>query len=164
VSDRVRTLGVAVAVLVTSSSVQAAPAGVARKPEGSRCVATLDPQVWLVKTGGPWKQVDRYGLLRIVVLRKGMEHAMDAVQVQILEADDKANEQRLRACVDLEGPGLKAYVTDVTFTKVDDTHVAVGLDLEMKAMNWVVLREIYIVDVKAGAAKRVVEAKTVELD
>jgi hypothetical protein len=139
--------------------------GAPRKPDVVRaCVAALDPHVWLVKTGGIWRQGDRYGHLRVVVQRKGIEHAIDWVQVQILESDDKAGEQRTRACLDLETPGLKGYVNDVTFTKIDDTHVAVGLDLEMKAMNGLALREIYVVDTRAPAAKRVIEAKSIELD
>ena len=156
----------AIALLAVAPGALRSPAVLAAAPvpHVAACIATLDPGVWLAKTGGAWKQKERYGYLRVVVLRKGIEHATDWVQVQILEVDDKANLTRSRACVDLEAPGLKGYVKDVSFTKIDDTHVAVGLDVEMKAMNGVVLRDVFVIDAKAAAARRVVEAKSVEID
>jgi hypothetical protein len=127
------------------------------------CVRVDDGDVWLVKTEGTWKQGSRYGYYRAVVVRKGIEHAIDSVQVQFLEVDDKAKAIRLRGCVSLESPGLKGYVTDLSFTKIDDVRIALSIDVEMKAMNGLVLREVFLVDLK-GEVRRLVDAKHVEID
>lgn len=134
------------------------------KPGPSKaCTPASDGEVWMVKTGGAWKQGGRYGHYRAVVVRKGIEHATDWVQVQLLEANDKTNARRVRGCVNLDSPGLKGYVSDLRFTKIDDTHAALSIDIEMKAMKEVVLRDVFVVDA-GGAARRVVEAKSVEID
>jgi hypothetical protein len=127
------------------------------------CQPASDGEVWMVKTGGLWKQGARYGHYRAVVLRKGIEHATDWVQVQFLEADDRTNTRRTSGCVNLSSPGLKGYVTDLSFKKIDDTRAALSIDIEMKAMNDLVLREVFLVDIK-GEARRVVEARSVEID
>ena len=129
----------------------------------AKCVPAADPEVWMLKTSGTWTRGKRYGYYRAIVLRKGIEHAMDQVQVQLLEADDKTNSVRVVTCVDLDTPGLKGYVTDLDFEKIDDTRMAVGIDIEMKAMNNIVLREVFLVDA-TGAAKRLVKADYVEIE
>ena len=53
----------------------------------------------MARSGGAWKQGARSGLYRAVVVRQGVEHATDWVQVQFLEVDDKANARRIRGCV-----------------------------------------------------------------
>jgi len=141
-----------------------APAsGGAAAAAAKACVPAPDAEVWMVKTSGTWKQGPRSGYYRVLVLRKGIEHANERVQVQFLEADDKANLRRLRGCVNLDSPGLKGYVSDLGFKKLDDTRIMLSIDIDMKAMNDVTLRELFLIDVK-GEARRIVEAKSVEID
>ena len=142
---------------------QAAPPKEAKGNVVAACLSATNDEVWLAKTGGLWTQGDHYGHYRVLVLRKGIEHAIDQVQVQWLEADDKANVRHARTCINLESPGLKGYVTDVSFKKVDNNRTAIGIDIEMKAMYDVVLREVYLVSAKAEV-RRVVEGKYVDLD
>jgi hypothetical protein len=153
------------ALAVVGAALLGAPA-LAQQPKpapAKACTPAADGEVWMVRTGGTWKQGARYGHYRAVVLRKGIEHASDWVQVQFLEADDKTNTRRVRGCVNLDSPGLKGYVSDLTFKKLDDTRTTLGIDIEMKAMNDVVLRDLFVIDAK-GEARRVTEAKSVEID
>jgi hypothetical protein len=62
----------------------------------------------------------------------------------------------------MKTPGLKGYVEDVSFTKVDDTVTAISLDLSMKAMNDLVVHEIVLASYR-GKVKRVVDASFVDL-
>jgi hypothetical protein len=149
--------------LLVAGLLMGEPAFAQRPKPSAACAPASDGEVWMVKTGGTWKQGARYGHYRAVVIRKGVEHATDWVQVQFMEADDKANVRRVRGCVNLDSPGLKGYVNDLSFKKIDDTHTAVSIDIEMKAMNDIVLRDVFVVDAK-GEARRAVEAKSVEID
>jgi hypothetical protein len=140
-----------------------APAQAPKAAPAKACVAATDAEVWMVKTSGTWKQGPRYGYYRALVLRKGIEHASDRVQVQFLEADDKANVRRPRGCVNLESPGLKGHVSDFSFKKVDDTHTLLSIDIDMKAMNDLTLRDVFLIDAR-GEARQIVDAKSVEID
>lgn len=138
----------------------AAPKGAAA---ARACSPSTGDDVWLVKTGGAWRQGTRYGYYRVVVQRKGIEHAADAVEVQISEANDQTGTKPIKTCVPLDTPGLKGHVSDVWFTKISDSRMAIGFDIEMKAMKGIVLREVFVVS-SDGETKRVNEAKSVELD
>jgi hypothetical protein len=126
------------------------------------CVEPADPSVWLVKTGGFWRAGGRFGHYRVIVRREGVEHASDRAELQIVLTNDKAAKQEISTCTDMKTPGLKGYVEDVTFKKVDDKVTAISLDLSMKSMNDVVVREIVLASYR-GKVKRVVEASSLDL-
>jgi hypothetical protein len=131
------------------------------QPAGCHPVASSD--VWLSKTGGSWQDGAKYGYYRALAIRKGLEHATDWVQIQILEAHEKSNSVQPKLCADLDTPGLKGYVVDFVFSKLSDKRVALGIDIRMKSMHDIVLREVLLVD-HDGKATRLVEAKPVEIE
>ena len=161
IRGRLRLLALATVMVCAGPEVsRAQPA----KPTAAKsCLPAADGEVWMAKTAGTWKQGARYGYYRAIVVRKGIEHATDWVQVQLLEADDNANVRRVRGCINLESPGLKGYVSDLSFKKVSDNQMALSIDVEMKAMNDLVLREVFLID-SSGSARRIVEARYVEID
>jgi hypothetical protein len=126
------------------------------------CTNAADPDVWLVRTGGFWMQAKRYGQFRVVVLRRGIEHSTEWAQLQILESDDQAQKRRATRCVDLQTPGLKGYVRDVTFTKATGKLTAVSVRVEMKGMGELVLDDVFLVSGE-GKISKLVEAKATDL-
>jgi hypothetical protein len=116
----------------------------------------------MMKTAGIWRSGTKYGYYRIVVRRQGFEHGMDQVELQILEADGNAMKRQPVHCIDLETPGLKGYITDVTLRAIDDRIVAIELDIEMKAMDGIVAREILVASYD-GKVRVVAEAKSIDV-
>ncbi len=127
-------------------------------PSGARgeCLAPTDDDVWMVRSGGYWKQEGRYGDFRVILTRTGVEHAQDRVQVQI-SGDDGKNRTILR-CLDLPSPGLKGYVQDIRIRSVDDRVAAIELPVEIKAMEGIVLLDAFLVSVD-GKVEQISEAK-----
>jgi hypothetical protein len=125
-------------------------------------VDAAGPDVWLVRTGGFWKQGKRFGHFRVVVVRKGIEHATDWAQLQLLESNDQSQRRKVTTCVDLLTPGLKGHVRDVTFSKASDKLTAVAVKIEMKGMGEVVLEDVFLVS-NDGKVSKLVDAKAVDL-
>lgn len=142
----------------------AVPTGAALAPvRPATCIDAADPDVWLVKTGGFWKQGKRFGHFRIVVIRRGIEHATDWAQLQTIERDDQIQKSRAIACTDLNTPGVKGYARDVTFTKANNKLTAVSIKIEMKGMGDVVLEDVFLVS-NEGKVSKLVEARAVDLE
>lgn len=120
-----------------------------------------NPDVWLLRSGGLWKQDSAYGNFRVLVVRKGVEHALDHVEVQVTSIVDD-DTTAIRHCSVVPSPGLKGYVTDVSIRSVDDRWAAIELDVEMKAMDGIVLKEVFLAS-SDGQVLPVVEAKYVDL-
>ena len=129
---------------------------------GSSCTEPTSGTVWLVKTGGFWRSAGRFGHYRVIVRREGVEHAIDRAELQILETNDKTGKREVATCTDLKTPGLKGYVQDVNFRKVNDAVTAISLDISMKDMDEVVLREVILAS-RSGKVQRVVDAKSIDL-
>jgi hypothetical protein len=127
------------------------------------CIGGADPEVWLVKTGGFWEQGKRLGHFRIVVVRRGIEHATDWAQLQILERDDRAGKTKVAACVDLDTPSVKGHIRDVRFMKTPGKRTAIALEMQMNGMGEVVMQDIFLVSGE-GKLSKLVEAKAVDLD
>jgi hypothetical protein len=132
-------------------------------PAMESCSTSGEADVWLMKTGGFWRSGGRYGHYRVVVKRVGVEHAIDWAELQIVEVDDRGNTRRITRCVPLRSPGLKGYVADVAFTKVDDTHANISLSIEMKALGRALRSEVFQVS-PSEPPRRLVEAKGSEPD
>ena len=118
--------------------------------------------MWLVKTGSFWRAGGRFGHYRVVVRREGVEHAIDRAELQILTTNDKTGKREITRCTDLKTPGLDGYVEDVSFKKVTDRATAVGIDISMKAMNDVILRETMLVSYQ-GKVQHIVDAPSIDL-
>jgi hypothetical protein len=129
---------------------------------GSSCTEPTAATVWLVKTGGFWRSAGRFGHYRVIVRREGVEHAIDRAELQILETNDKTGKREVATCTDLKTPGLKGYVEDIVFRKVSDAVTAISLDISMKAMDEVVLREVILAS-RLGKIQRVVDATSTDL-
>src|SRR5581483_5236544 len=125
------------------------------------CIDAADPDVWLVRTGGFWTQGKRFGHFRVVVIRKGIEHATEWAQLQVIESDDQVQKRKAITCVDLSTPGVKGYARDVTFSKATDKLTAISVKVQMKGMDDVVLDDVFLVS-SEGKVSKLVEAKAVD--
>lgn len=123
--------------------------------------------LWLAKTAGIWEENGKHGRYRVMAYRNpGAAHAWDSVFVDILEQQQgktRAPAREVRKRIELDVPGYKGYVRDVSFKKINATTMAVLFDLEMKGMEGLVLREIFLVSPN-GDARKLVEAKWRDFD
>ena len=113
--------------------------------------------LWLAKTRGIWSEKGKYGYYRVMLYRMlGRSHSADSVVVDILE--QSGTESKKVRSIKLDLLEYKGYVVDISLKQVNDTTMAVLLDIEMKAMYGLVLREIFLVS-PDGNSRRLVEAK-----
>lgn len=91
----------------------------------------------------------------------GREHAQDFIQVDIFKRLETGKLQTIKT-IDLPSPGYKGYVDSFSFKSVGSDRVALSIHIEMKAMDDLVLTEIYLID-NSGKFKQVTEAKYVDL-
>ena len=153
------------ATIIVALALAVAPlAANALEPE--ECSATAsDPDVWMVRTGGLWTVDGSYGHFRVAVRKVGVEHSRDLLEVQVIsvEGDSLEDEHRkLLRCTLLKPPLLKGYVESIGIRSVSERAAVVELDIEMKAMEGVVLREVLLV-FPDGRVEKVVEAKYVDI-
>ncbi len=109
--------------------------------------------LWLQKSHGGYK-VRVYRVL-------GEAHAFDYVEVQIYNVADDGTRTH-KETIKLPTPGYKGYIRDVSFNTIDKNRVAITFQVEMKAMEGVVLSELFIVE-HSGKFERVLEAKYIDL-
>ena len=112
-----------------------------------------EPDLWLQKSHGDYK-VRIYRVL-------GTEHAYDHVEVHIYNLANDGTRTHQKT-IELPTPGYKGYIHDVSFNTIGETRVAITFHVEMKAMEGVILSELFIVD-HSGKFERVLEAKYVDL-
>ena len=107
------------------------------------------PTLWMAQSAGVWKKGNDYGNYKILVFRQILEHSRDRVEVQITrivpakKETDNPTEEVIRSFW-LDTPGIKGYVDAIHLQMIDDQRMALTLDIEMNAMNGVVLRELYL--------------------
>jgi hypothetical protein len=154
-------LTIVAASLLLARSAAATTSSVPLGP--STCIDAADPDAWLVKTGGFWKQGKRFGHFRVVVVRKGIEHATDWAQLQLIESDDQTQKRKAISCIDLHTPGVKGYARDITFAKATDKLTAINVMIEMKGMGDLTLEDVFLVS-NDGKVSKLVEAKAVDLN
>jgi len=155
----------AVLVMTTGIAfdVPASKAASAAQPEnGATDRSVVDGDVWLVRTLGSWTDAERWGYYRVIVSRQVGEHSTDTVKVQIIEAEEGQPLETLRSIL-LASPGYQGYVEDVAITQIGDKSAAISLDIEMKAMSGIVLRDVYVVGID-GSVRQIAEAKARDLD
>lgn len=113
-------------------------------------------QIILAKETGAWKEGNSFGYYQVVVWRAGLEHARDHLSVHILSADAESGNKRLIRAIEIPSPGIKGYVEDIA-VKMVDNRLFLAVDIRMKAMDGVVLREAFLVDHR-GKWARIQEA------
>ena len=122
----------------------------------SPCIAAEsydDKNLWLLKS---------YDLYKVKVYRtSGRAHAGDYVQVDIYER--LANgDRKLSKIIDLPTPGYKGYIQDIIFNTVKKDRVAVTFHIQMKAMEGVILTELFVINNK-GEYEKLVNATYADL-
>ena len=115
-------------------------------------------ELWLSKSVGVWEKGQDYGYFKVLVYRTGLEPAGDKVQVIVTRADTKKNRQTVKLTKWLDTPGYKGYVNDIDLKILKPDKLILGLDIEMKGMDGVVLKEVYIVEMN-GVVKKVTDAE-----
>lgn len=121
-------------------------------------VATL----WMAKSAGIWKSGDRYGYYKALVFREGIEAAKDKLLIVITQVDPKNNTQEIIKKYWLNTPGIKGFVTGLAFNMITEDRMALSVDIEMKAMEGIVLREIFLLG-PDGSFKRITNADYVDV-
>lgn len=113
-------------------------------------------QLWLAKSGGIWREGERYGFYKVLVYREGTEPAQDRVLVNVTQVQSPAQNQQVIRSVWLDTPGIKGYIADIGFKMIDNTRMALTLDIAMKGMDGLTLREVYVV--RADGTYRQIQA------
>lgn len=119
--------------------------GIALAVPANAASPAVPPSLWMAKTAGTWKSGSDYGFYRVAVYRLTGEHASDTVEIQIIKAGSDGSAKEVIKTVPLESPGYQGYVQEISFTKINDQLMSISLDIEMKAMEGIILREIYLV-------------------
>jgi hypothetical protein len=107
------------------------------------------PTLWMAQSAGIWKTGDDYGYYKVLVFKQIMEHSRDRVLVQItgLLPPEKGAEVGTEVVLHsfwLDTPGIKGYIDAIHFQMIDDQRMALMLDIRMRGMDEVVLRELYV--------------------
>ena len=127
-------------------------------PVMAKDTAPVLSDLWLSKSIGVWEKGKEYGYFKVLVYRMGLEHAGDKIRIIITQADTKNNHQIVKYEKWLESPGYKGFVDDISLKMLKSDKLILGVDVEMKEMDGVILKEVYIVDLK-GKVKKLVDAK-----
>ena len=114
--------------------------------------------IWLLKTGGIWEKNNQYGYYQAHVVRSGLEHVTDTLFILEILADEKKNTKSISRRYEIPSPGIKAYVHDIHFQMIDKQRMLLYIELEMKAMENTVLREVYLLS-PGGKYQLITEAK-----
>lgn len=117
-----------------------APAACIGNPKALPDVA----QLWMAKSGGIWREGERYGYYKVLVYREGTEPAQDRVLIHVTQVQSPAQNQQVIRSVWLDTPGVKGYIADIGFKVIDGTRMALTLDISMKGMDGLTLREVYV--------------------
>lgn len=105
---------------------------------------SLSADIWLTKTAGIWEKGKHYGFYQAQVYRAGIEHPVDTIEIKEIQIDEKLQKKSIVNSYKLSTPGIKAYVHDVNMKMIDEKRMLLYLDLEMKAMEGAILREVYL--------------------
>ncbi len=120
--------------------------------------AEVPTELWLAKSSGTWRDADRYGFYRVAVYRAGREHARDSIEVHIIEIVDDGVERRIVKSIPIDALGHGGNVKDISFTRINDQLMAISLDIQVRGMEGIVLREVFSIT-PAGTIKVVTEAE-----
>ena len=118
------------------------------------CIENQELQnIWMSTSSGIWENESASGIYKALVVRKmGRESSSDEVKIQLVERT-KNNELKILKTIVLDTPGYKGYVENITLHPIDKSLVALYVDINMKAMGGIVMREVYIINAKGEAKK-----------
>ena len=86
-----------------------------------------DDYLWMAKTAGTWSGGNKVGFYRVKVYRvPGEAHSGDEVVVEILEQDG-SGKRFIKKSVQLDAPGYRGYIRDISFKKIDEQRMAIIL-------------------------------------
>jgi len=106
--------------------------------------AGFSTDLWMTKTAGIWEKGTVYGFYQVQVYRTGIEHPIDTIEIKEIQIDEKKQKKSVLNTYKLNTPGIKAYVHDVNMNMIDEKRMLLYLELEMKAMEGAILREVYL--------------------
>ncbi len=117
--------------------------------------------ILMAKSTGVWSKGKDYGYFKVIAYRDGLEHPADKVRVLITRANGESNNQAIRKDIQIKSPGIKGYVQDLSLAVVNN-QLSLGVDIEMKAMDGIVLRESFLISVD-GEVKVVAPVKYIDI-
>ena len=120
------------------------------------CIEPASADVWMIETGGLWNAGEKFGNFRVVLMRQGLEHSSDKIQVQIRRLDEPVKE--ILRCIDLSSPGAQGYVTKIRIHSINDSSAAIELSVVMKAMYEIILQDVFLVSIN-GTVKQIQKAR-----
>ncbi len=115
----------------------------------------------LAKSAGIWSEEKNYGYFKVIVYRVGLEHPIDKVKILITQVNTRLNNQAIIKEIELESPGIKGYVNDLSLAIVNN-QLSLGMDIEMKAMDNIVLRESFLIT-RNGSVKVIMPARYTDI-
>jgi len=113
--------------------------------------------ILMAKSTGIWSKGKDYGYLKVIAYRDGLEHPADKVRVLIIRVNAESNNQIIVKDIQIKSPGIKGYVQNLSLIIVNN-QLSLGIDIEMKAMDGIVLRESFLISVD-GEVKVVAPVK-----
>ena len=127
----------------------------------SSMVEAAEPNkiLWMLKSYSLVTKDDLYTYQVEIYRYLGIDHGADSVDVKLYKGDTNIKPTYV---IPLELPGIKGYVRDISFKGINRDRVAISFDIEMKAMDDLILKEVVIVGIN-GEAKTVIDAKEVDL-
>ena len=120
-----------------------------------------ESNIFLAKSVGIWSKDKSYGYFKVIVYRVGLEHARDKVRVLITKVNTKLNKQIIIKDIQLKSPSIKGYIHDLSLMVVNN-QLSLGIDIEMKGMENIILRESYLIN-KDGVVKVIMPVKYVDI-
>lgn len=124
-------------------------------------VAADESELYMAKSIGIWEDEGTYGYFKVLVYRRGLEHSRDDIVMLITEADTKNNKQKIIKKVYIQPSLIKGYVNDISLAVVNNG-LLIGLDIEIKAMDGIILREVLLVSLD-GNIKVIAAADYVDI-
>lgn len=115
--------------------------------------------LWMLKSYSLVTKDDLYTYQVEIYRYLGVDHGADVVNVKLYKGDTNIKPTYE---IPLELPGIKGYVRDISFKGINRDRVVISFDIEMKAMDDILLKEVVIVGIN-GKARTVIDAKEVDL-
>jgi hypothetical protein len=72
------------------------------------------------------------------------EFSTDSVSVDILEVGENESVKIIRT-IPIDSPKYKGHIEDISFNLIDKKHIALSLDIEMKGMYGIKMRDIFLI-------------------
>jgi hypothetical protein len=117
--------------------------------------------LWKAETSGVWEQNKSRGYFRAVLSRIPGEPAEDSLCVQIIESRSNG-EMLLKRSIGIGAIGYRGAVSRLNIASIPGNRAVVSIDIEMRGMEGIELREVYVVGLD-GSVIKVAEARYSDL-